>query len=279
MSKRVPPDQRIFQAFDLHASFEEGFQGHTARRVIDFDGVERLDRTVWDAGLLAYDFLKNNCEDATTRGGYGKWVASAKAFLSEDFYPDFVQLIDAGKIGFSDGTAEDFHAAWTSYDWVQKFDVLLGLLDHARNHGADDPEAIEWFNCYVAAALLSRIDDAVMSIFFDGSGLTENIVDIVGLRDRLKPQAPQRMTLQAAMGAARKEIGKAGAAAKLAKDPKQAEKAAVRECWEAWRDDRSRYKGVAAFARDMLQKFESLESQQVIERWCRTWAKETQQAK
>ncbi len=77
---------------------------------------------------------------------------------------------------------------------------------------------------------------------------------------------------------ARTEIGKAGAAAKLAKDPKQLEKAAVRECWEAWQTEPARYKGVAAFARDMLQKFESLESQQVIERWCRAWAKETQQA-
>lgn len=73
------------------------------------------------------------------------------------------------------------------------------------------------------------------------------------------------------------QIGKAGAAAKLAKDPKQLEKAAVRECWDAWQIELSRYKGVAAFARDMLQKFESLESQQVIERWCRTWAKDTQQ--
>ncbi|MGJ7533908.1 hypothetical protein [Variovorax sp. ZT5P30] len=70
---------------------------------------------------------------------------------------------------------------------------------------------------------------------------------------------------------ARTEIGKAGAAAKLAKDPKQFEKAAVRECWNAWQADPSRYKGVAAFARDMLQKFERLESQPVIERWCREW--------
>jgi hypothetical protein len=78
---------------------------------------------------------------------------------------------------------------------------------------------------------------------------------------------------------ARTEIGKAGAAAKLAKDPKQLEKAAVRECWDAWQMTPSRYKGAATFARDMLQKFENLESQQVIERWCRIWAKVTSQAK
>ena len=58
---------------------------------------------------------------------------------------------------------------------------------------------------------------------------------------------------------------------KLAADPKQAEKTKVRECWELWQKEPSRYKGKAAFGRDMLSKFESLESQRVIERWCKEW--------
>lgn len=58
---------------------------------------------------------------------------------------------------------------------------------------------------------------------------------------------------------------------KLAADPKQAEKTKVRECWELWQKDPSRYKGKAAFGRDMLSKFDSLESQRVIERWCKEW--------
>ena len=278
MKKRIPPYERIFQAFDLHASFKEGLQGHAVQRVVDFDGVERLDRTVWEAGLQAYNFLKDNSEDGITREGFGRWVASAKTFLSDDFYPDFLQLVEAGRVSFSDGTADDFYEAWKSYDWVQRFDVFLGMLDHARNRGAGESSELDFFKSYVAAAVLQRIDDAVMSEIFDGSGLVENVVDIVGLHARLKPQTQQRMTIDAVMGAARKEIGKAGAAAKLARDPKQVEKVAVRECWNAWQRERARYKSVAAFARDMLQKFENLESQQVIERWCRTWAKETQLA-
>ena len=54
-------------------------------------------------------------------------------------------------------------------------------------------------------------------------------------------------------------------------DPKQADKDRVKECWDLWQLDRSRYDGKAAFARDMLSKFEALKSQQVIERWCRHW--------
>lgn len=66
-----------------------------------------------------------------------------------------------------------------------------------------------------------------------------------------------------------------GALAKLAIDPKQKEKALVRECWEVWQKQTDRYKGKAAFARDMLSKFESLQSQPVIEGWCRIWERET----
>lgn len=58
------------------------------------------------------------------------------------------------------------------------------------------------------------------------------------------------------------------------KDPKQAQKASVQECWDAWKKEPSRYKSKAAFARDMLQKFEHLESVTTIERWCRKWEHE-----
>lgn len=59
-----------------------------------------------------------------------------------------------------------------------------------------------------------------------------------------------------------------------ANDPKQADKALVRECWNDWQKQPDRYDGKAAFARDMRDKFPNLESQPVIERWCRTWERE-----
>jgi len=73
----------------------------------------------------------------------------------------------------------------------------------------------------------------------------------------------------------RSTIGKLGALAKLATDPKQKDKALVRECWDAWRQDPGRYKSKAAFARDMREKFPNLESQPVIEGWCRSWERES----
>ena len=77
----------------------------------------------------------------------------------------------------------------------------------------------------------------------------------------------------------RAEIAKKGAYAKLAKDPKQKEKALVRECWDAWQkrpsNHKDNYKGNSAFALDMLDKFESLENQAVIVRWCVKWTQES----
>lgn len=64
---------------------------------------------------------------------------------------------------------------------------------------------------------------------------------------------------------------------KLKNDPKQKDKAVVRECWDEWQkmpfnpDGTKKYKGKAAFARDMRDKFPNLESQPVIEGWCRAW--------
>lgn len=60
-----------------------------------------------------------------------------------------------------------------------------------------------------------------------------------------------------------------------ANHPKQADKVLVRECWDEWQKQPDRYKGKAAFARDMREKFPNLESQPVIEGWCRGWERGT----
>lgn len=57
-------------------------------------------------------------------------------------------------------------------------------------------------------------------------------------------------------------------------DPKTERKLFVKECWKEWQEKPARYKSKASFALDMLKKCEELESQKVIENWCRDWEKE-----
>ena len=72
-----------------------------------------------------------------------------------------------------------------------------------------------------------------------------------------------------------REIQSNASRARYAKDPKQKAKSEIFELWKLWRADSHRYKSKAAFARDMLDKFDCLTSQKQIEDWCRGWMKET----
>lgn len=72
----------------------------------------------------------------------------------------------------------------------------------------------------------------------------------------------------------RTELALKGAKAKLAIDPKQAAKGKVKECWNDWQKKPNNYKGKSAFAKDMMNKFEELDNQAVIARWCGQWEKE-----
>lgn len=62
-----------------------------------------------------------------------------------------------------------------------------------------------------------------------------------------------------------------GGQARWKADPKSKEKDFVFERWKSWQANPSQYKSQAKFARDMLDKCEHLESQKVIEDWCRAW--------
>ncbi len=70
-----------------------------------------------------------------------------------------------------------------------------------------------------------------------------------------------------------KAQARAGALARLRKDPKQLDKALVRECWEAWQAKPESYPTQAAFARDMLTKCAHLVNTRTVEDWCREWGK------
>ncbi|WP_039321981.1 hypothetical protein [Burkholderia sp. A9] len=48
-------------------------------------------------------------------------------------------------------------------------------------------------------------------------------------------------------------------------------KRSVRWHWVQWQSDPAMYKNKASFARIMMDKYEPLQSQSVIERWCRQW--------
>ncbi|CAN1540815.1 hypothetical protein MCERE10_02543 [Burkholderiaceae bacterium] len=71
---------------------------------------------------------------------------------------------------------------------------------------------------------------------------------------------------------------KNAALAKIAldSDGKQAAKSEIKTEWEKWQKNPKLYKGKAAFARAMLDRYTNLESHRVIERWCKDWGESSQ---
>ena len=114
-------------------------------------------------------------------------------------------------------------------------------------------------NFAIEAALAIGYADALAELAESRAESNENITDEIEGAQRRFSEDRARLAV----------------AKKLAKDPKQKDKVLVRECWDAWKNEPDRYKGKAAFARDMRDKFPNLESQPVIEGWCRTWERES----
>jgi hypothetical protein len=62
------------------------------------------------------------------------------------------------------------------------------------------------------------------------------------------------------------------AKAKHSKDPRQHAKLQVRDLWQHWEQTPSRYPSIAAFARDMCEKWpDHIASEVVVARWVRDW--------
>jgi hypothetical protein len=62
------------------------------------------------------------------------------------------------------------------------------------------------------------------------------------------------------------------ARAKHSKDPKQQVKLQVRELWQQWEKTPGNYRSIAAFARDMCEKWpDHITSEVVVSRWVRDW--------
>ena len=79
--------------------------------------------------------------------------------------------------------------------------------------------------------------------------------------------------IEVARKASKSAAGRKAATARYARGgPKAEAKRTVEECWRDWQKQPERYSSVAAFARDMLEKFpDELRSQHVVEGWSRDW--------
>lgn len=269
---------RPLQALDLNASYGPNSPGRAVRRVIDLYGTERLSGRLWELGQRAVDLLKEAVFTSEGEsfgvhelsGAFPLIVAEARKFLDEVFFPDLLEMHEAGLLDTNVDSVR-MKLAWDDYDFSYKAELFVRVISANGLALYETQDFVPFVQRISAAALLLSLDDAVIAEFLDGRGLDEVIAIIESLRPHMERPANLFATIDSAKSMERANTARSGAIAKLANDPKQAEKASVRECWEVWQKEPSRYKSKAAFSKDMLGKFESLESQRVIERWCKEW--------
>ena len=93
---------------------------------------------------------------------------------------------------------------------------------------------------------------------------SEELYDTRAKRDLLESTLP---------GDVRRQVALLSAQAKLERDVdgKQAAKRGAKELWARWETNELRYRSIAAFARDVINKFHVLENPKTIEKWVREW--------
>jgi hypothetical protein len=93
---------------------------------------------------------------------------------------------------------------------------------------------------------------------------------------RATPPSPETVAamIYVAHRELRKEQARAGATAKIARDPKQAAKSAAFKLWQDWQTGKTLHKSSAAFHRHVLDKLPVITSTKTVERWCKEWREE-----
>lgn len=134
----------------------------------------------------------------------------------------------------------------------------------------DDAKGVYW-QFFLFHALV-EVDNSLIGIALDGR---EAVVAAIGAANALSNAIAIESGSEKEQEF-RRDMAYRGAIEKLKRDPKQAAKALVKECWVEWQRKPNNYKGKSAFAKDMLTKFEELDSQAVITRWCGQWEKEAE---
>jgi hypothetical protein len=191
-------------------------------------GEPALNNDLWKAGMMAFNWLEARGVKASDAQVYRDWLVSAKTFLNETFFPDFVGLVQSGHIKLSGSTQEEFQNVWASYDWVQRLRLFLQVFEKT-SVGLCNLET-NLIGQYAALALLWRLDSAVISESLDGDGLIENTIDVIDLSHFLVEPELVKRRVEAAKKMARIETARAGGHAR------HAENKSMREDVFLWAD-------------------------------------------
>lgn len=195
----------------------------------------------------------------------------------DSLYQGYIAMIELWRQALKDRAERTRYLDWNGLAVSPDFDSLEDeqIISIASQHlSAPTPGEPQDFRDEINAVhvqvlsiyALVEIENALLSVKLGGDGVAAAIYSADALSRVLAIESGDRNLAEL-----RRQMAYNGAMEKLKNDPKQKEKAFVKECWIDWQNSPGRYSGKADFAQDMLKKCETLKSQPAIERWCRTW--------
>lgn len=181
------------QAFDISATFGDGQLGRIEKRFVDCGGRCLLDSLAWEAGDVAYQCLKQLYPKGITESEFTDVATDFYLMACDELYPKILSLAEAGKLDVQPTGVAGMKAAWEEYDWSERVMFAFDFIDGVVALGAtfDNP-----LNTVLPLVLLKRLDDAVIAAFMDGHGLSDAMLEVARIRDRLQPPKHVELAIQ-----------------------------------------------------------------------------------
>jgi hypothetical protein len=181
------------QAYDINATFGDGQIGRLEKRLVDNTGRFLLDTPAWEAGDVAYQCLKQLCPQGVTATEFTHISNDFYSMVCGEIYPEILKLGETGQLEIGPTGLGGMKEAWAEYDWCERTMLAFDFIDGVIASGAEIDNPL---NAVLPLVLLQRLDDAVISEFLDGRGLSEAMLEIGSLKDRLQPPKHVEMAIQ-----------------------------------------------------------------------------------
>jgi hypothetical protein len=183
------------RAYDINATFGEGQPGRIEKRLMNDSGKYLLDTNAWEAGEVAFQCLKQLYPKGITANEFTHDANYFYSMVCDDLYPQILSMAEAGRIVINPVGigVEGMKKAWAEYGWCERVMFAFDFIDGVVASGAtfDNP-----LNTVLPLVLLQRLEDAVIAEFMDGHGLSEAMLIVASLRDRLQPPKHVQMAIQ-----------------------------------------------------------------------------------
>lgn len=235
------------QAYDILATFGDGQLGRIKRLLLDKNGKFHLDEQAWEAGEVAYQSLKQLYPLGITEKEFTDVAMEFYSMACNDIFPDVLSLAEAGKIEVRPGGVAGMKSAWEEYDWCERLMFAVDFIDDLKANGAtfDNP-----LNTALPLVLLQRLDDAVISEFLDGRGISTVLFEVATLKDRLQPPKHVRTAMQEVQ----LKVDSFVKARRKGADAIHAEHRSMKADVFRWLDSQPKFKSIEAAARAITKQ-------------------------